>query len=231
MLILRRMLPAIAGIACCATGWAQVNGNLPQTMPNNKFVMPPTNQQEYLPGTGTQPGIKRTLRTEGGGFQWYSLKSRNGAMGAQDAYGNTIIPLERGYTSVEFKFEGGYTGFFQVRKRHFYGACDVAGREVVPPTSDFIVFHTADGFLVKQGKEYVTIGWKLSPDGLAYSLEDNEDGTPKTLQPTPGLPDLSAGKALLEPTSTGGTPSVIPPTAGSKGGKSGRTKGTRKGKR
>ena len=26
MLILRRMLPAIAGIACCATGWAQVNG-------------------------------------------------------------------------------------------------------------------------------------------------------------------------------------------------------------
>ena len=25
MLILRRMLPAIAGIACCATGWAQVN--------------------------------------------------------------------------------------------------------------------------------------------------------------------------------------------------------------
>lgn len=195
--------------------------------PNNQVTV----QQQ--PG---MPNVSRTLRTEGGGFQWYRLKATNGVVGAQDVYGNTIIPLERGYTAIDFKFEGMYTGYFQVKKKNYHGVCDLSGREIIPATQDFVIFHTADGFLIKNGKKFEPVGWKLNNVGIAYSLEEENDSTLKVATPTPGLPDLSAGKALLEPTSTGGTPLIMPsagtpgaadnaiPSRGKRGGKSSKRK-------
>ncbi len=230
--ILKSMLLCV-GLACSVQGMAQNTGNLPQGMPGVRNpIIQPSNQVTVQQEAG-MPNVTRTLRTEGGGFQWYRLKAATGVVGAQDVYGNTIIPLERGYTSIDFKFEGAYTGYFQVKKRHFHGACDLSGREIIPATSDFVIFHTGDGFLLKKGKEFVPVGWKLNNVGVAYSLEEENDSL-KAATPVPGLPDLSAGKALLEPTSTGGTPLIMPsagtpgsadntaPSRGKRGGKSSR---------
>lgn len=109
--------------------------------------------------------VKREFRTEKDGFQWYELCTGS-TYGAEDKDGNEIIPLSRGYTSIEYNthcampkirsvrkandyinhpekyYEEGY---FSIEKNNSYGSCNVKGEEVVRPLYTQCIRHGDKG--------------------------------------------------------------------------------------
>lgn len=81
---------------------------------------------------------QKNLRTADDGFQWYEISSEDGIEGVQDINGNEIIPLNRGYTFIcyHYRREGETTGYFSFEKGDKEGACDVKGKEIIPPMYD-----------------------------------------------------------------------------------------------
>lgn len=83
---------------------------------------------------------RRELRTESNGFQWYEDITSNGDRSASDVNGNVLIPFSRGYDFLCFHPREKTTGYFTVRSKGKSGACDVTGKEIIPPIYNNVVF-------------------------------------------------------------------------------------------
>ena len=75
--------------------------------------------------------VKKTLKTEKDGFQWYELKE-NGFEGAADANGNILISLAEGYNFIFY-----FNGFFSVDKNGSCGICNIEGKEIISPSRGY----------------------------------------------------------------------------------------------
>ena len=94
------------------------------------------------------------MRVEDDGFVWQSFYSDNfKKMGALDAEGNMLIPLDRGYTYVRYSPNQEGFGFFRVSKGNKNGACNILGEEILPVES---VTDFRGVYLFKKGKERKT---------------------------------------------------------------------------
>lgn len=69
--------------------------------------------------------VTKTLKTERDGFQWYELKE-NGAEGALDVNGQSLIPLTKGYDRVYY-----HNGYFNVKKNRYVGLYSAEGKEII----------------------------------------------------------------------------------------------------
>lgn len=76
--------------------------------------------------------LEKKLRKADDGFQWYEVKSGTGIYGAEDIFGNVIIPLNRYYTSIIYHPDTIYP-HFGIKKGEFEGVCDSQGNEVISP--------------------------------------------------------------------------------------------------
>lgn len=96
--------------------------------------------------------IARDKQAESDGFVWNRIHYNGdySTYGAEDSYGNTIIPLSKGYSNVYY-----YNGYFHIEKNKCYGACDKYGQEIISTDRGYerIVAH-GDWFGIKRnGKE------------------------------------------------------------------------------
>lgn len=75
--------------------------------------------------TGPVSRTKRQNSTDK--YEWYNTRSGN-YEGAEDIYGNTLIPLSRRYEDILYS-----GGVFYVKKGGYEGICDRSGRVLVEP--------------------------------------------------------------------------------------------------
>ncbi|MBP5327473.1 MAG: hypothetical protein J6Y98_06150 [Bacteroidales bacterium] len=93
----------------------------------------------------------KELKNEKDGFQWYKI-SANGFQGAESVDGNTIIPLSREYSSVQYTSVGKTKGYFSIktisRKNETKeGACDIFGNEIIEPKYRAVNYLNKVGFI------------------------------------------------------------------------------------
>lgn len=109
--------------------------------------------------------IYKELQIEDDGFKWYQV-SQGDKYGAEDYFNQTLIPLNREYTSVYYTSEEGHKGYFQVRKGDKYGACDLTGKEIVKPNYKYVIY--TDGFKGEMSDgEWVALGYMIDSEGKA----------------------------------------------------------------
>lgn len=85
---------------------------------------------------------KKELRTEDDGFKWYIVKSYQGIQGALNKNGQVLIPLSRGYNNICYISQKEQPeGYFNIQKAGKEGACDINGKEIVPPIYYLVVRH------------------------------------------------------------------------------------------
>ena len=74
---------------------------------------------------------------------WFLVKAQGSNIeGAYTKTGQCIIPLARGYNNVIVMDEG----WISVRMNDMYGACDMSGREIVPPIYEALRYDEDKGF-------------------------------------------------------------------------------------
>lgn len=132
----------------------------------------------------------RKLKTERNGYQWYSIKSKEGKEGAEGKDGSILIPLNRGYDFICYICRKN-VGWFSVSRNGKEGACDITGKEIIVPEKyDFVYFLDKEGYVgyysvEMNGKEGVCdiTGKEIIPcryeniiyyDGFEYANSDNK---------------------------------------------------------
>lgn len=123
----------------------------------------------------------RTLNVENG-FTWYQTV-QNYCSGAEDQYHNVLIPFDRGYSLVIFTEVEDHIGFFTVWRGDSQGACDLTGREIVPPTYSFVMYDENGFEYQSPSGDYVPVGWFLDANGMATRTNTNKVKSVEETQP------------------------------------------------
>lgn len=76
--------------------------------------------------------LQRKLLTESDGFKWYRLEQGK-TMGAEDSFGNVLIPLSKGFTYVQV-YHGRFLVNDGIRKQGIY---DLKGNELFSPDKGY----------------------------------------------------------------------------------------------
>lgn len=121
-------------------------------------------------GKGTNAQTK--LQIEDDGFKWY-LVEENGYFAAKDRNGNTIIPLSRKYTFINYVQWEGDPPYFLIRGQYGDGACTITGTEVVAPKYPSLRYDGTFQYRNSIYEDFKSLGIKLNSQGTeAYSTSD-----------------------------------------------------------
>lgn len=91
--------------------------------------------------------VKRTKKVEANGFVWHYVEGASA--GAEDQNGNTLIPTNRGYSSIMYNTT---KGIFHVNKGGKCGICDLTGKELISPDRGYTtISKQKDGYYVNKG--------------------------------------------------------------------------------
>lgn len=118
-----------------------------------------------MAGVGApQRNYMTDVRFDKEGFSYYSVWDGYGT-GVLDINRNVLIPCDRGYSSAIFHPEEGHVGYFSVDFDGKKGACDLSGKEVVPPKYEIIIY--SDGFEFEDGNgKWIPLNIFLNSRGI-----------------------------------------------------------------
>ena len=106
----------------------------------------------------TEMGYEQVMLEKDKG-KLYAHVKKNNIWGVYDVTASKeIIPISRGYERVTLHDDSGMGSYFAFTKGGKDGACDINGKEFIPPKYEGLFLSTVDGFNYKENGKYIPLG-------------------------------------------------------------------------